>query len=282
MDKTTLRRIQLTQLEILKYIDAFCRKNKIRYSLYGGTLLGAVRHQGFIPWDDDLDICMPREDYEQFIVLWENDKCNKFILQNKDNTPGFNQSFTKIRKKHTMFLQDVDQPKLYHTGIFVDVFPVDRMPAEGVGRYLFQLECIVYQICTKEYVLKSSNKLVENLSKVFLLATSERTRFYLRNKLIARIKNNNNHNNYSIVAIENMKAIRTPFPPDLMDEYIEIEFEDDVFMCIKQYDLWLNKIYGDYMKLPPEEERVGLHNLIAVDFEHDYDECIKMKKIEIQ
>ena len=99
-----LRKLQLTQLGILKDVDSFCKKYGIRYSLYGGTLIGAVRHQGFIPWDDDLDICMARDDYNKFIELWESIKPNGYILQNKDNTPLFTQSFTKIRKEHTTFL----------------------------------------------------------------------------------------------------------------------------------------------------------------------------------
>ena len=105
MMDNTLRQLQLTQLSILKVIDKLCRKWEIRYSLYAGTLLGAVRHSGFIPWDDDLDICMAREEYDRFLAAWEKEPPEGYLLQNKKNTPAFTQSFTKIRKDHTAFLQ---------------------------------------------------------------------------------------------------------------------------------------------------------------------------------
>lgn len=101
-----LRQLQLTQLEILKVIDTFCRKHRIHYSLYAGSLLGAVRHQGFIPWDDDLNIFLTRHEYNRFIKLWLKDQPEGYLIQNKELDPKFSQSFTKIRKNHTAFLQD--------------------------------------------------------------------------------------------------------------------------------------------------------------------------------
>ena len=153
-----LRRLQLTQLEILEYVDSFCKDNNIKYSLYAGTLLGAVRHQGFIPWDDDLDICMPRNEYDKFIRLWNDNEHEKYFLQNKENTPTFTQSFTKIRKKNTNFLQEDDLGMDYHTGIFIDVFPVDRIPNGKIAKKIFQLRCMVYLL------------MMSKLSQVFLWA----------------------------------------------------------------------------------------------------------------
>ena len=124
MDNHVLRRLQLTQLEILKVFDQFCRQNDLKYSLYAGSLLGAVRHKAFIPWDDDLDVCMSRNEYESFIKLWKKAPPPGYILQNKENTPSFCQSFSKIRKDHTTFLQEKREGEKYHTGIFLDVFPL--------------------------------------------------------------------------------------------------------------------------------------------------------------
>ena len=111
-DYDKLRKLQLTQLEMLKYVDSFCKANGINYSIAYGTLLGAVRHKGFIPWDDDLDICMPRDDYNKFIELWKD--TDTYLLQNHNTDNDFSQSFTKIRKKNTAFVQEVDLNCNYH------------------------------------------------------------------------------------------------------------------------------------------------------------------------
>ena len=113
-----------TELDILKAFDSYCRKYGLKYSLAYGTMLGAVRHKGFIPWDDDVDVMMPYEDYEKFIKNWEKDGPEGFILQNKETNWDFTQNFTKIRKDKTTFLQtEWERNVSYHIGIFIDVFP---------------------------------------------------------------------------------------------------------------------------------------------------------------
>ena len=147
-----LRRIKKIQLEILIQIDRICKKHKIHYSLYAGTMLGAVRHKGFIPWDDDLDICMLRNDYNKFLKVWKKENTNGYILQNKDIEPNFTQSFSKIRKDHTTFIQAEWEQGKYHTGIFVDIFPIDRIPKKKIQRGLFYWRCLKYQLYMRESV----------------------------------------------------------------------------------------------------------------------------------
>lgn len=112
---------QKAETEILIEVDKFCKKNKLRYSLGFGTLLGAVRHKGFIPWDDDIDIWMPREDYKKFIAEWMKNPIDGYILSNTDTNIDFTQNFTKIRKDNTTFFQSEDADKTYHKGIFIDI-----------------------------------------------------------------------------------------------------------------------------------------------------------------
>lgn len=270
-----LRQLQLTQLEILKVIDAICKKNNIKYSLYAGTLLGAVRHQGFIPWDDDLDICMSRKNYNKFIKVWNKENPVGYLLQDKNNSPNYTQSFLKIRKKHTTFLQDGEPATQYHIGIFVDVFPIDRMPKKGIDRLLFQIECILYQLYTKGYTPTIGSKVEKIISKLFL-SVVPKSKYkiitaYLYKKIIRHNRNNKNH----CVAIETLSTIITPLPVTLMNTYENIKFEDGDFMCFKQWDEYLTLKFGDYMKLPPEDERKPLHKPKIVDFENDYFEHIQ-------
>lgn len=129
------QQIWATEQEILDVIHQVCTEHGLRYSLAYGTLLGAVRHKGFIPWDDDIDLMMPREDYEKLLVIWNQSAPKGYILQNTRTDPDFTQNFTKIRKDHTTFLQgESEREKHYHKGIFVDIFPAIGSPPASWGK----------------------------------------------------------------------------------------------------------------------------------------------------
>ena len=270
MDET-LRRLQKTLIEILRVIDAFCRENGIKYSLYAGTLLGAIRHEGFIPWDDDLDICMERSDYERFIAAWEKAPPKGYLLQNKMNSPSFPQSFTKIRKEHTTFLQHVEDAGRFHTGVFVDIFPIDRLPDGAAKRVLFLWDCARYQLLTREFVPPKGNAAEKLLAKFILLSIPPARREAERTKLLKRITASRDPKK-DRVGIETIRTARQPLPADLMDSYISVGFEGEQFLCFQQWDAYLTVKFGDYMTLPPEEERTWKHYPIILDFEHDYEE----------
>lgn len=272
-----LRQLQLTQLEMLKVVDQICKENDIHYSLYAGTLLGAVRHGGFIPWDDDLDICMPRDDYRKFLELWPKVKREGYILQNKENTPNFTQSFTKIRKDHTTFLQDTDERGRYHTGIFIDIFPIDRIPDGKLKRYLFYWNCMRYQLLTREFVPQQYGRIKKVVSQVILSIIPNGKRMQERERLLAKIVSNDYLHELETVGIETVNSMHISFPSDMLDSYTTIQFEDSQFMCFTNWDDHLHCKYGNYMSLPPEEERVWKHHPILIDFEHNYEELINQQ-----
>ena len=269
-----LRSLQLTQLEMLKKVDRICREHDIPYSLYAGTLLGAVRHQGFIPWDDDLDICMSRENYDKFIALWPETEHEGYLMQNKENASAFSQSFTKIRKEHTTFLQSEGENELYHTGIFIDIFPIDRIPDGKLARYLFWWDCMRYQLYTREFVPQQYGRVKKWVSAVILALVSPKRRKAERERLLKRITRNNNNRELETAAIETLGSMRKPFAKEMLDEYTEIRFEDGMFMCFAGWDNHLRRKFGDYMQLPPEEERTWKHLPLVLDFEHNYEELI--------
>ncbi len=273
-----LRRLQLEQLGILKVIDAFCRENGIPYSLYAGTLLGAVRHKGFIPWDDDLDICMARPEYDRFIRFWEKNGVQGYVLQNKENTPAFTQTFTKIRKEHTTFLQYEWEAGLYHTGIFVDVFPVDRIPDGRAKRLLFQWDCLRYLLYTREFVPPKGSPLQKTVSAALLHCVTGERRKTARKKLLDRITKNDADRSLHVIMTETTRAAGTTLPTDMLDGYTFLPFEGGEYMCFSRWEAFLTAKYGDYMALPPESERTWRHHPILLDFEHDYGELTREKE----
>ena len=270
--KSTLRKLQLTQLEILKEIDAFCRKNNIKYSLYAGSLLGAVRHKGFIPWDDDLDICMERKEYDKFIRMWLENKPDGYILQNKEIEANFSQSFTKIRKDHTTFLQKGETPGLYHTGIFVDVFPIDRMPNGRIAKAVFWLRCMIYQLYTREFIPPKASTFTKIIAGILLKTTTSEHRKEIRNKLLKKIRKYDINYKLNPIAIETVASMHSYCPVNMLDSFTFLKFEDDEFMCFEAWDEYLKCKYGDYRKLPPKGEQNWKHCPVILDFEHNYEE----------
>ena len=270
--ESQLRQLQLTQLEILKVFDGFCRKHNLKYSLYAGSLLGAVRHRGFIPWDDDLDVCMSRAEYDRFLALWAQSPEEGYVLQNKDNSKYFDQSFSKLRKDHTTFLENQWQVGNHHTGIFLDIFPIDRIPDGRAAQFLFTWNCMVYQLMTREFIPPQAGTVTRAGSALILACVPKSLRPALRKFLLSRITRFNCHPELQTDAIETMASLRKPFAPDMLEHYIRLSFEDREFMCFAGWDDYLRRKFGDYMQLPPEEDRAWKHHPIIIDFERSYEE----------
>ena len=269
---TEQRKLWNVQLDILNIIDEICRDNGLHYSLYAGSLLGDVRHRGYIPWDDDLDVCMSRDDYERFLQIWNDEDHRGYILQNKRNTPSFTQSFTKIRKDHTTFLQFEWEKGLYHTGIFVDIFPIDRCPIALWSRAVFVWECAKYQLYTREFVPPKASAITRAIASVLLNYSTKESRRKYRTWFEKKLKTLSTRNNLPTVAVETMETLLQRFPANLVSRYTRLTFEGKEYECFSMWDELLESLYGDYMKMPPEKERVWRHNHLIIDFDNNYGE----------
>ena len=146
LDQKTLRKLQLTELELLQEVDRICRKCNIHYNIIAGTLLGAVRHGGFIPWDDDADVALLRPQYEKFRKACETElDTSKFYFQDHRNTPGYRWGYGKLRRKDTLFLREHQEHMPYEQGVFIDVFPLDYVPNSYPLRCLHNFKCFIYR-----------------------------------------------------------------------------------------------------------------------------------------
>ena len=271
--QTQIKQVWSVEQEILDVIHKVCSDHNLRYTLAYGTLIGAVRHGGFIPWDDDIDMIMPRDDYEKLLEIWENAAPAGYILQNIRTNEDYTNTFSKVRKNHTTFLQDeAEAAKQYHKGIFVDIFPADRVADNAVSNKMQYIACAVNLLYTRGYA-SGSGGLIGAVERI-LLALPKCVHPMLRKASEKIIRRWNNHDELRWFVPSTIEYAKHYYPSNLFDDMKTIDFCQKHYLCVADPDAFLRADYGDYMQLPPEEERVWKHHPIIIDFEHNYEELI--------
>lgn len=268
----TLKEVKKAELNILSTVDDFCQKNNIKYSLAYGTLLGAVRHKGFIPWDDDIDIWMTRENYNKLIRAWEQNPVQGYILQNTDLEEDFSQNFTKIRKDNTAFIQTEEEKTTnYHKGIFIDIFPLDRVAKTPSKIAVQKLYAMLTMLFYRKYAPPTEKGLKKYISEFFLKIVPkskyENARKYFENKYLFL----SGDVDCSWLSNSTYRELSIYYDSDMMDDYTFLQFEGRNFMSVSKWDHALKMKYGDYMQLPPEEDRVWKHHPIFIDLNNNYE-----------
>ena len=267
MDNATLKKLQAVETEMLEVVANFCKKHDIKYSLYAGTLLGAVRHGGFIPWDDDIDVFMERNEYDRFLQLWETEGVEGFYLEgtNRENYSGINHS--KIRKNGTILSSKKEMEKACHHGIWIDVFPFDKIPTDKKLRKKFIFKAKLRMVYTRGYPFTKGGFFLKLISRI-LLIPSRKTQLKLRNKYEKQIisKYKDLESGYEYMSLAATENFGTYYPAEIIETLSTIKFDGKEFACVKDYDKMLTIQYGDYMKLPPEENRICKHNPEVLDF----------------
>lgn len=272
--KTQLIELQKISLDIFKVFISICEKYNLKYYLIGGTLLGAVRHKGFIPWDDDIDVGMPREDYEKFSKIAQENLLDNLFWQTHITDPASPFSFGKIRNSDTTFIElPIKNFKMNH-GIYIDVFPLDNYPSDPKKqkKFIKKKKFYLSMISTNYYVEKRSfsEKIKTLVKKAMLLFTSQKRIMQKKEKLYKSqtdtllLANNNGYWGQKEIV-----------PADWYGEGVELEFEGLKVKVPDKYDLWLTQVYGDYMQLPPVEKRVSHHGTDVIDTRKSYKEYLK-------
>lgn len=269
MRQLTLKELQSFSLEILKDVAGFCERNGIRYSLGYGTLLGAVRHKGFIPWDDDVDLMMPREDYERFRSAYRSDK---FTFIDSRNTPDCFIVFGRVCDMEKTIAKSRIPWINKDVGVWIDIFPVDRVP-DDPQTYERIYESLLILMKTNVRIRRvhaspsSAFSFVERLRLMVLkminprLAKSDPNAIVKDMTVLISLLSPQQSLHWSQLCCPDV-GTNEFFMDEDINEYIPLRFEDRDFFAWKGYDRILRDSYGDYMILPPENKRKPLQSYI--------------------
>ena len=254
MTPEELRAVQLTELELLCEVDRICRKCGLTYRIVAGTLLGAVRNGGFIPWDDDADVAFLREEYELFRTACETElDTERFYFQDHRNTPGYRWGYGKLRRKGTAFIRLNQEHMQYEQGIFIDLFPYDYVPDNKLLRQIHCFKCFFYRKAFWAPVGKNvSNGLPKLVYK--LLDFIPAAKLYRSFEKFVDASNKRESKWIRILTFP------TPtwdhgYKRVWADKTAEYTFEGVKLFGPKEYDDYMSFKFGDYMTLPPESER---------------------------
>ena len=271
--KEQLRKMQLLELTILKEIKRICDEESIKYFLIGGTLIGAIRHNGFIPWDDDIDIAMLRSDFDRFLQIAPEKISDKFFIQTPQSDKGCTDyGVARVRLNGTRFIQESNKNVEMNHGFFVDVFPFDVLPDNKIQAFFYgswfpllkrihakrkgytpspkkkSLKIVlgIFNVLLKPIPTKALEKWLENYHQKYV-TTNSKYLFLLSGS-------------WGYKKERHLKTL-------LEKPVVSHKFEDDFFSIPEDYDIYLREQYGDYMKLPDDiESCYNRHKCLELDF----------------
>ena len=264
----SLEEIKCVELELLLQFDNLCQKEGLRYSLGGGTLLGAIRHNGFIPWDDDVDVMMPRPDYDKFISYCVNHNL-PFELYSYETNDDYIFLDAKISSPNTVIVDKALSTEDSDLGIHIDVFPIDGLgntEPEAISQFMKTslLRETLNAKTWKHYIRSKTHAwYIEPIRFGFFVLS----RIKNAKRMLYKVDKINRSHNFDSVSysgcVSGAYRLKEIMETETFQKYIDVEFEKNKFKAIKNYDAYLTKHYGNYMELPPVEKQVSHHTFKA-------------------
>jgi lipopolysaccharide cholinephosphotransferase len=263
-----LNHLKQIELSILKDFIKICEENELDYFLYGGSLIGAIRHEGFVPWDDDIDVIMYREDYEKFLKIMHEHPLDKYEVLSTDYTKDYFLLFSKMMLKNTIFEEWWVNQVDFELGIYIDIFVLDYLSNNKIKRF-FQIKISrlckhlmalsIVKFINYPFFTQTLANLIHGLIKFFRVPPN-----FFTKKAIKNLTKYQNENCEMICDITVKKEPAIYLNKDYRPAK-KLKFEDIEVSVPNNYDKVLTTLYGDYMKLPPIEERQN-HVTNEIDF----------------
>ena len=271
----TIKDVQKIQLKLLNEFDRICKKHDIKYQLFAGTLLGAIRHNGFIPWDDDIDVCMLRDEYEKFLEVYDDEITDEYFLQNYETDQSSLFHFSKFIKNNTILRTSMYKNLNMNQGIFIDIFPMDNVqPNSILGKihgFLYNNSFVLISTMNKSRSYIARNVIIKymRLGLYYITKLIPKKTFHRVVDRIICLFNNKETEYVACITNGDSKDIveRFTVKRHTFINLMEWDFEGMKLPIPKEYDYVLTKNYGNYMKLPPKEERQPHHGVIEVNLD---------------
>lgn len=265
MKEISIEELKRLQLEILQAVHIFCEKNKITYFLGYGSLIGAIRHKGYIPWDDDIDIMMLREDYNRFLQLFNGAVANLEVFAPELNCEYY-APYANVINRKTVLIEKGTSHRGVEMGVKIDVFPIDSVPSDfekycAYSRKMEKLNDILrYKRRRIRYCVGFKSKCKTICNKILYSIISYGK---IQKKIMSLVNKENDKKSIYVDLIVFPVYKKKRYERSLLDSTIKVEFEGLLFNAPIGYDSILRSIYGDYMQLPPKDKQITHHGFTA-------------------
>ena len=282
-----MNEVQTHLLKIFKEFVRVCEKHHLRYFVDSGTLIGALRHKGFVPWDDDIDVMMPREDFDKYIKLQSEYEGTPYFIQTWRSDPHYTYCFAKLRDSSTTFIENFYVNHRINHGLWIDIFVLDGVsykekPREKFAhrfRFTWYMNYMSYlpQLTRKFHKETFFKDLGLNIVGCLFYIMDP---FHLRNRIVEKYMKHHKLEKSKMVAnYYDFKPKKQAMRKELFDEYIQVPFEDMMVNAPKGYDEYLTILYGDWRTPPPKEKQIGMHFDKGMSMTQGYKEYMKEHRI---
>lgn len=268
-----IEKLHHVQYEILLEFDRVCKKYNLRYFLAFGTLLGAIRHDGFIPWDDDIDTMMPYDDYLKLNEIPSDEWNSPYFFQSTATDPNYRKCFAKLRNSNTTLITDSMDHLDINQGVDIDIYPIINLADNGISRRRQYAQTMLYMLLEEDIPPRNHGKVMYFGGRIILSLLPNDLKVRLKNMLLRKITEyQKNHSNESYVVCGNVEIMREVLKSSWFDGCIMHRFENEEFPIPLGYHEWLSTRYGqNYMEVPPiEKQGIKLSQFKVVDLDTPY------------